>query len=82
MSEAAHGNVEECMSEGPHSALEKQLVEDYLKSKGYSRKDLQKLPKETARKLMKEACSYASLKLAELESKSKFREEIRAPGEH
>jgi hypothetical protein len=70
------------MSEGPQSALEKQLVEDYLKSKGYNRQDLHKLPEEQAKELMMEACNYASLKLAELESKSKFRDEIRAPGEH
>jgi hypothetical protein len=68
-----------CMSEGPESALEKQLVEDYLKSKGYRREDLHKMPEEQARELMREACTYASLKLAELESKSQFREEIRAP---
>jgi hypothetical protein len=72
-------DLDGCMSEGPESALEKQLVEDYLKTKGYSREDLHHMPEEQARELMREACTYASLKLAELESKSQFREEIRAP---
>jgi len=72
-------DVDKCMSEGPESALEKQLVEDYLKSKGYTREALHQLPQEIQKELMKEACTYASLKLAELESKSKFRDEIRAP---
>jgi hypothetical protein len=54
-------------------------VEDYLQSKGYQKEDLQKLPKEQAKALMKEACTYASLKLAELEAKSQFRDEIRSP---
>jgi hypothetical protein len=72
-------NVEECMSEGPQSALEKKLVEDYLQSKGYSREALHKLPEEMVKQLMKEACMYASLKLAELQAKSQFREEIRTP---
>lgn len=67
------------MSESPQSPLEKQLVEDYLKSKGYSREELHHIPEEIAKELMREACTYASLKLAELESKSQFREEIRAP---
>jgi hypothetical protein len=67
------------MSEGPESALERHLVDDYLKSKGFTREDLHKMPEEKARALLKEACSYASLKLAEFESKSKFRDEIRAP---
>jgi len=71
--------IDKCMSEGPESALEKQLVEDYLKSKGYTREALHQMPPETVKELMKEACTYASLKLAELESKSKFRDEIRAP---
>jgi hypothetical protein len=72
-------NVEECMSEGPQSALEKKLVEDYLQSKGYSREGLHKLPEDLVKQLMKEACMYASLKLAELQAKSQFREEIRTP---
>ncbi|HEX9617556.1 MAG TPA: hypothetical protein VGA03_09060 [Anaerolineales bacterium] len=70
---------EECISEGPQSALERHLVEDYLLSKGYHKEDLQKLPKEQAKALMREACTYASLKLAELEAKSQFRNEIRSP---
>ena len=72
-------DVDECMSKGPESALEKQLVEDYLKTKGYTLKELHNLPPEIAKLLMKEACMYASLKLSELESKSKFRDDIRAP---
>lgn len=70
-------NVDECMSEGPQSALEKKFVEDYLQSKGYSRDTLHKLSDELVKQLMKEACMYASLKLAEVEAKSQFREEIR-----
>ena len=72
-------DLDGCMSESPQSPLEKQLVEDYLKSKGYSREELHHIPEEIAKELMREACTYASLKLAELESKSRFREEIRAP---
>jgi hypothetical protein len=70
---------DECMSEGPQSALEKKLVEDYLQSKGYSREDLQKLPEGLVNQLMKEASMYASLKLAEVQAKSQFREEIHLP---
>jgi hypothetical protein len=70
---------EECISEGPQSALERHLVEDYLQSKGYTKEELQKLPKDQAKALMREACTYASLKLAELEAKSQFRDDIRSP---
>jgi hypothetical protein len=70
---------EECISEGPQSALERHLVDDYLQSKGYTREELKKLPKDQAKALMREACTHASLKLAELEAKSQFRDEIRSP---
>lgn len=72
-------DIDECMSEGPQSALEKKFVEEFLQSKGLSRKDLKKLPQDQVTQLMKEACMYASLKLAEVEARSQFREEIRLP---
>jgi hypothetical protein len=64
---------------GPQSALEKKLIKEYLLEKGYRLKDLRGLPKAEAVSLMKEACLYASLKLAEVESRAQFREEIRGP---
>jgi len=62
--------------EGPLLPLEKKLIREYLKAKGYSLKDLHKLPEEEAKTLLKEACTHASLKLAEVEAKSQFREKI------
>lgn len=41
--------------------------------------DLQHLPEEQAKQLIKEACSYADLKLAEIESRSRFRKKIQGP---
>jgi hypothetical protein len=64
---------------GPQSALEKKLIEEYLLEKGYRLTDLRELPREEAVSLMKAACLYASLKLAEVESRAQFREEIRGP---
>jgi hypothetical protein len=72
-------DTEECISEGPQSSLERHLIEEYLKDKGFSIEDLKKLPEEEAKTLRKEACMYASLKLAELEAKSQFRDEIHLP---
>lgn len=72
-------SVEECLSEGPQSALERRFLREYLHEKGYRMEDLSKLPAEEAKKLMREACQYASLKLAEVESRAHFREEIRGP---
>ena len=66
-----------CISTGPQSALERKYIEEYLQSKGYRLGDLQQLPKTETKRLMTEACTYTSYKLAELESRAKFREKIR-----
>jgi hypothetical protein len=70
---------EECTEEGPQSALERKLIEEYLTEKGYHLSDLQALPEREARRLMREACRYASLKLAEVESRAQLRKEIHYP---
>lgn len=72
-------DVERCSSEGPQSALEKNLIQEYLQQKGYSLESLHQLPQDEAHRLMREACTYASLKLAEVESRARFREEIHGP---
>jgi hypothetical protein len=72
-------DVDRCVDEGPETALEEQLLMDFLREKGYRMEDLHKLPKDKVTALMKEACQYASLKLAEIEAKSIFRKEIRPP---
>ncbi len=58
------------------SSLERMYIEEYLQSKGYSLKDLQTREKSEVKRLMTEACTYSSFKLAELESRAKFREKI------
>ena len=69
----------ESIRDGPESTMEKTLLEEYLRSRGYSFKDLCELPEEEAKALMIEACKYASLKLAQVESTAHFREKIRGP---
>ena len=65
--------------DGPQSKMEKILLEQYLQTRGYTFKDLCDLPEEEAKSLMIEACKYASLKLAQVESAARFRETIREP---
>ena len=71
--------VDQCLSEGPQSALEIRIIKEYLLEKGYRLADLQKLQEAEAKQLMSDACKYASLKLAEVESRAQFREDIRGP---
>ena len=65
--------------EGPQSKLEWKYIQEYLRSKGASLESLGKLPKVEQQRLMSEASQYASLKLAEVESRAKFRHDIHAP---
>ena len=58
------------------SALERMYIEEYLQGRGLTLRDLQGKHPDEVKKLMVQACSYSSHKLAELESKSKFREKI------
>ena len=62
--------------EDPNAMLEKALIEEYLKEKGYSREDLKKLPADLAEKLMKEASQYASLKMEEVEARAHLVKEL------
>jgi hypothetical protein len=71
--------VDECITKGPQSVLERRFIREYLHSKGYRLEELKKLPEKEMKELMSEACKYASLKLAEFESRAQFREDIRAP---
>jgi len=63
--------------DGPQAPLETMFLDEYLQSKGFSSiKELFKLPENEAKKLMIDACRFASLKLAEIESRSQFKKEI------
>ena len=68
-----------CLERGPESALETKFINEYLKAKGHTLETLSSLPEEEAKTLMRGACRYASLKLAEIESGAHFRESIRLP---
>lgn len=60
--------------------LERKLIAEYLADRGFELGKLEKLPEAQAKQLMKEACRYADLKLAEIESRSKFRKKIQGAG--
>lgn len=59
-----------------HAFLEKTLIEAYLKGKGYTLEDLKNLPRAEAKQLMKEASTFASCKLAELEDRAHLVQEL------
>ena len=56
----------------PTAKLERMYIEEYLRSKGLTLAELKKLPAAEARKLMIEASTWASTKLAEVETRADF----------
>jgi hypothetical protein len=76
MAEIEEQVVDKGIGEGPQNALERKYIAEYLQGKGYRREDLVQLPREAARQLMREACRYATLKLAEVEAKGHLRKKI------
>jgi hypothetical protein len=68
------------LSAAPQSPLEKRYIQEYLKSKGYDWEKLAALPAAQVKELMAAASRYASLKLAELESRKQFKDEIKFDG--
>jgi len=55
-----------------HPFLEDMLIETYLEGKGYKMEDLKNLQEKEAKQLMKEASTYASGKLTEVEVKARL----------
>jgi hypothetical protein len=62
----------------PLTLLERTMMAEYLFSKGYLMSEmLDELPLMAASRLMKEARRFASLRLVEIGSRTKFLQEIR-----
>ena len=68
--------IDDNVHTGLHSVLERKFIREYLLGRGFYLEDVEAMPAEDAKKLMTEACRYASLKLAEMESKAKFRQKL------
>jgi hypothetical protein len=64
------------LTEDMHAGLERSLIEGYLKDKGYTLEKLKQLPEAEFKQFMKEASTYASGKLAELEERAHFLQEL------
>jgi hypothetical protein len=54
------------------SQLERALIDEFLRTHGYDRANVSGPPSAEHERLMKEACTYASGKLAEVEARAHF----------
>ena len=56
--------------EPPLGSLERTFIDEFLAARHYDRAKLMELPERDRVRLLKEACAYASARLAEVESRS------------
>ena len=59
-----------------HSSLEWKYLQDYLGDNGFQMEIIRMLPVDEAKRIMIDACTHVSLKLAEMESRARFIEKI------
>ncbi len=62
--------------EDPTAKLERMYIEEYLRTKGHTWESVHALALEERRRILTEASTYASVKLAEVEGKAKVIEEL------
>ena len=63
----------------PHAALENMLIDEFLALRGRSRHSVSDLTALDAASLLAAASLYASLRLADIESKAHYADEIHRP---
>ena len=54
----------------PNGPLESGLINEYLRTRGYDRRSLDRLPDDERRRLLREACLHAAGKLTEIEARA------------
>jgi hypothetical protein len=62
--------------EEPLAELERQLIDEYLRSRGHDPDALRAMHDDASRKLLVEASTYAAGKLTEIESRSHLVQEL------
>jgi len=68
-------------AEAPLAQLERALIDEYLRGRGYDRSTLASLTSAERHALLKEASSFASGRLSEVETRSQFVHELHDGGE-
>lgn len=63
----------------PDVPLERQLIDEFLQSKGTTLQEARRLPAEEYSRLMRQAVTYAALRLTEIEARAHLRKLIQAP---
>ena len=62
--------------EEPQAALERALIDEYLRTRSHTLRTLHELPAEQVKSLLREASLYAATRLAEVEARASFVHDI------
>ncbi len=65
----------------PEGQLERALIEEFLRMRGYEPHALHALPEEESKRLLEAASVYAAGKLAEVSARAHFVHELHRPSE-
>lgn len=60
----------------PHGPLEFALIDEFLAERGHTLRSVHSLPLPEREQLMRRAASYATLRLAEIESRAHFVDDL------
>ena len=63
----------------PDGPLDQQLIDEYLESRGQTRRSVRDLPEAQALRLLRGASDYASLRLAEIDARAHYVDPIHRP---
>lgn len=70
------GTNAEAESKDPHATLETALIEKFLATRGYALHSVNRLPAGDRQLLLRSAAAIAALKLAEIDARAHFVDEI------
>jgi hypothetical protein len=62
--------------EDPFGQLERNLIDEFVRARGYDLHKIDELPELERMELLKAACAYASARLAEVEARFHYVHEI------
>jgi hypothetical protein len=60
----------------PSAALERKLIEEFIRTRGYDPARLQDLPEEVRRRVLSDASTHAAARLAEMEARAHYVHEL------
>lgn len=65
----------------PEGQLERALIDEFLRVRGYDAKSVETLPAEERKWLLREACIHTASRLAEIEARAHFVHALHGTGE-